>query len=135
MAEPFPDRLKRLAHERGESIERVGLAAYDPNIEGTSLANLRKVIRGQRPLNAALIERVAAALGVPATEFPEYRLALARDSLDERVVGLEAALDQLTLIDSALARGHGRRAAEREQSSPPRLQGDRPARPSNHEAG
>lgn len=109
-AQPFSERLRALAAERGTSVERVGTAAYDPAVEGTSLGMLRKVIGGQRAPNRALIEAVATALSVHPDEFAEYRLLVARESLDERVVGLDAALDQLRRIESALEERGARRA-------------------------
>jgi transcriptional regulator with XRE-family HTH domain len=40
-------------------------------------------------------ERISEALGVDPSVFPEYRLAKARERLDERKVGYDAALGSL----------------------------------------
>lgn len=99
---PFPERLRRLAETRGLSVERVLLEAWNRDVKGTNPNTLKKVMRGERPLQLVQLEAVAAVLGVPADEFPEYRLALARRLYDERQVGLEQALANLSRLDEAL---------------------------------
>lgn len=67
---------------------------------------------------AATIADVARALGVEPEEFPEYRLAMAREMLDERVVGLDQALATLTQFETALQERAARRSAtSRERAS------------------
>lgn len=106
MAEDFPTLLKRLAAERGVSVNRVGFEAYDPNITGTNPDTLKSVMAGRRRVTATLIEAVADVLDVEPQLFAEYRLAMMRQSLDERDppdgVGLEEALAQLSRIEEAL---------------------------------
>lgn len=101
--EPFAERVRRLAEAKDLSPTQVGYLAFKQDARGTSPATLQKVIRGERPLNVALLEAVARALDVPPEEFPEYRLAVARRALDEREVGLGEALDMLAAIEQALA--------------------------------
>jgi transcriptional regulator with XRE-family HTH domain len=128
--EPFVLRVRRLAAERGMSLERVGVEAWDQNIRGTSPNLFKQVIAGRRALKPALIEAVARALHVPPEEFPEYRLALARRALDENEVGLDEALELLSRIEGALrerAAGKAGRAAARERDSQRRSQAGRSA--------
>jgi transcriptional regulator with XRE-family HTH domain len=111
--EPFADRVRRLAKAKGWSLERVANEAWDPEVPGTSANLLRKVMRGERQLKPVLVEAVAGALSVPPEEFPEYRLAVARELLDERERGLESALETLSQIEVALRGAPARRMATR----------------------
>lgn len=95
MVEPFAQRLRRLAEERGTSVNRVLHDAWDTEVRGTSPDFARKVMSGSRALTPTLIIAVAGALDVPPEEFPEYRLARAREDLDEELQGLERALEAL----------------------------------------
>lgn len=105
MEEPFPDRLRRLVKEKGTSMERVFIEAYDPTPRsGTSPAQMKKVMNGTRTITPHAIEAVAKALGVPPEEFPEYRLALARNQMDPSEVGLDQALKNLDRVEAALRR-------------------------------
>ena len=100
---PFPERLKQLVAEHGTSISRL----YD-DVQWTgdgdkpSKAQLDKSMRGALPVRRETMEMLARHLGLdPAETFVEYRLALARDALDERVVGLQAAAEMLEAIEAA----------------------------------
>jgi transcriptional regulator with XRE-family HTH domain len=99
--EPFPDRVKRLAAERGMSVAKLSYLAYDPDAKGTNPDTLRSVMAGRRRVTPALIEALARVLDVEPTEFPEYRLADVRRRLDEREVGLDEALRYLERIEQA----------------------------------
>lgn len=115
---PFPERLKQLVAEHGTSISRL----YD-DVQWTgpgdkpSKAQLDKSMTGVLPVRRETMEMLADHLGLdPAETFVEYRLALARDALDERVVGLEAAaatLDSIEAATRAAAQAPARRAGER----------------------
>lgn len=100
----FPERVKQLVKDRDDlSVSKLGYLAYKPDVDGTSPDTFKKVMRGERRLPLAMAEAVAEVLGIDAMEFHEYRLALARESLDEQGEGgLDAAVDQLTLIETAL---------------------------------
>ena len=95
MADPFKDRLQRLAQERGMTLSQVRLDAYDPTVRGTNPESLKRAISRERPLHIEQIEALAKAVGVPPDEFPEYQLAVARRLLDEQQVGLDAAIAAL----------------------------------------
>lgn len=99
---------------------RQRLEARGETAVSLSLMQKRLAPASEKQPTPDLLRTLAAAVEVAPEEFAEYRLALARESLDENVVGLEAALRQLTLIDSALAKGgRGRRAAARELDTAP----------------
>lgn len=125
MEEVFTERLRRLVKEKGTSLERVFNEAYNPNERGTSTAMYRKIMRGERNVSPLAIEAVATALGVAPEEFPEYRLALARQQLDESEVGLDQALGNLQRIEAAM-QTRQRRAADR--ASGPEEANPRPLR-------
>lgn len=95
------------------SFERLAMEAWDPDLKGTSANQFKKVMRGERTLQPVLIEAVARVLGVKPTEFPEYRLARTRELFDERVVGLDQAVENLEHIIGAL-RDAGLAPTERE---------------------
>lgn len=64
---------------------------------------LRAIADGRRPQpKVETMENVAALFGVPPDTFAAYRLAKARRLLNEKEVGLEAALSRLSLLDAAL---------------------------------
>jgi hypothetical protein len=122
--EDFGARTKRLAAERGISLNQLGNLAWATDIPGTSPDSFKKARRGEVRPNRALIEGVAGVLRVEPTEFPEYRLALMRQILDEREVGLDVAMKNHETIEGALSEpalmGLGLVAA-------PAAQGDQPS--------
>lgn len=122
-AEPFKDTLKRLRTEKGVTTEALGLEVrnlatkrgIDTKRTGASFSSLTKHAAGNLDGSPSMVlmELVAEALGVQPTEFVEYRLANARAMLDEREVGLDAALEVLTRIESAIGSApRARRASE-----------------------
>lgn len=122
--EPFPVRVRRLAAERGYSLDRLAMEAWDPNVRGTSANLFREVLKGRRALKPTLLEAVARALSVDPEEFPEYRLAMARRALDETEVGLDEAVATLSRAEEALGTRRLRRAAARKPGSPKRSRED-----------
>jgi hypothetical protein len=117
----FAAKVKDLAAERGISVAQVGFQAYDPNVKGTNPDTMKSVMAGRRHPTPVLMEAVARVLSVSPDVFGEYRLALARAQMDEREVGLAAALANLERIEAAM-RTRPRRAARRasvpEEASP-----------------
>jgi transcriptional regulator with XRE-family HTH domain len=107
--EPFAQRLKRLCQERAVSVERIAHLAWDPNVPGTSPANLRKILAGHRPFNLALAEALASVLQVSPTEFVEYRLAIVRRQFDEQTIGLDHAARNLSYFETAFGGLHVKR--------------------------
>jgi transcriptional regulator with XRE-family HTH domain len=98
----FPERVKALAGEKGMSVSHVRRSADDPNEDGTSADTFTSVMYGRIPTpGVPLLQAVARALGVDASEFTEYRLAVARDLLDQRKVGLDAAYENLQAVVAA----------------------------------
>jgi transcriptional regulator with XRE-family HTH domain len=106
--EPYWQRLRRLRHARDLSQPQLYRL-----VEGVSLDMIRALERDpeqatrstrsrSRYPSAATLERIARALDVPPEEFPEYRLAQARDRLDDRLVGLDRALAALGPIEQQL---------------------------------
>ena len=92
MALDFATTVKRLAQEKGTSVNKVGFSAYDPNVKGTNPDTFKSVMAGRRRPTIVLMRAVAEALGEPPQVFMEYRLAIARSLLDETGPGgLESA--------------------------------------------
>lgn len=95
--EPFYERIQRMKAERGFTWDTFLLAAKGE----VSLETLRRVAKHPavgkeaRYPSARVLEIVARALEIPATDFPEYELAKFREMFDERIVGLEAAMTNL----------------------------------------
>jgi hypothetical protein len=106
----FRETVKSLARARGLSVSRVGHAAWDPDVEGTSPETLKKAMENPKPglppprrPPLALMEALARALDVPPETFAEYRLAKVRQLLDEQAVGLDQAAAHLEALVAALA--------------------------------
>lgn len=135
--QPFPDRVRALAAERGLSVSRVGQRAGARELKGTSPDMFKSAMAGHRKVTPVLLEEVARVLEVPPDEFPEYRLAVARRQLDENEVGLDEAVAQLEAIETAMRatlRDAAPHADEQPASSPRRTPADRSG-PRNREAG
>lgn len=105
--EPYWEKIRRLRTQAGLSQP----ALYRES--GVSIGTIRGLEkpyedqRGGAPNSARYpsadtLERLAEALGVEADAFAEYRLAKARELLDERQVGLEEATAHLDRITAAL---------------------------------
>lgn len=95
---PFKVALKELRLKRGLSQENLAFETQRHGA-GVSTAAVRVYEAGRSRPGRAVYEAIAKALGVAPEEFPEYRLAVMREALDESVVGLEAALEMLALIE------------------------------------
>lgn len=103
---PFAARVQALVDRRGMSLNRLGNLAWDGVARsGTSPETLKRVRAGERTLHPQLVRAVAQALDPPVEPelFPEYRLAMARQLFDERLIGLDQALENLRMLDAALA--------------------------------
>jgi transcriptional regulator with XRE-family HTH domain len=106
--EPYWQRIRRLRLERGlsqaqlyreaENVSMETIRALEADPEGDTKAKRR---RSRRPSTTTL-ERVCKPLRTSPEVFPEYQLALARDQLDERVVGLERAMATLKTVKQQL---------------------------------
>lgn len=109
--EPYWERFARIKREKGltwddlireSRDDRVSLGTFRAFAIPPSDDENGKRSRGRYP-SPETIAKVARALGVEPEEFPEYRLARAREKLDERSpFGLESALEFLAIFDEAL---------------------------------
>lgn len=128
MTDDFRALVGRLRAERGMSLEDLAFEARAHAPGGAvSLSLIQKRLApgsDARP-SRELLEAIAAALDVDPNEFAEYRLARAREDLDERVVGLEEALENYDRIITALrqrgtlkATSSGRQAQDRRKRPP-----------------
>lgn len=108
--EDFRDTYKRLkgVHRPGVSLEdiyfeaRQAMAALGQ--KAASLSSVQKAIApgsGRNNPSVEVLETVALGLGVQPEEFADYRLALARASLDAEEVGWEVALRNLAAYEKA----------------------------------
>lgn len=107
--EPYFLRLRRLRKARGLSQPKLYRIT-----EGVSLDMIRALERDpatalgtssrsrHRYPSPETLARLAQALDVPPEEFPEYRLARARERLDDRLVGLDQAMATLEPIERSL---------------------------------
>ena len=100
--QPFGVVLKRLRKERKLSLEALAYATRDadPERQGVSFGGVGHLERGAHQPQLRTMELIAAALGVEPELFAEYRLAMARQALDERQVGLDRALANLRALRS-----------------------------------
>lgn len=104
--EPFVRALGTLMRETNHAAVdedgSINWATLARQLPGVHYETLRKVKSGDRVLDADIIERISAAVGVDPTYFVEYRLLKARDLFDPKVVGFEQAAANLR---SYLAQG------------------------------
>jgi transcriptional regulator with XRE-family HTH domain len=93
-------RLRTLREARGLSRSLLSRATVQPGDEGVAEITIKTIENGKGG-SAETLVKLARALDVPESHFPEIQLARARRLFDERAVGLEAALanyDELTAI-------------------------------------
>lgn len=92
---PFAAAFADLCEERGLTRTRAAtlIAASVPN--GVSPAAVHKSLSGSRPVSLAVMEATAAFFDVDPSVFAEHELEDVRRRLDPRVVGLDAALEEL----------------------------------------
>jgi transcriptional regulator with XRE-family HTH domain len=103
---PFADALRALKADRGLTYRELAAATRraDRRGKGISYAHISLLARGQADPTPGMLALVTAALDLPEGYFAEARLARARRGLDEREVGLNAALAELERIEQALDR-------------------------------
>lgn len=92
---PLADELKRLASERGMSIDVLVEEARDTDRSGYAPSTLREMLHGKRTLQLRAMFAFAEALGTDLTEHPEYRLRLVRYVTDESIHGTDGVLANL----------------------------------------
>lgn len=92
---PWHQLLDQLLSEREMSQEDLSYAARRPGGPKISSSLISKVKQGQRPLRPEFLEAIAGAFELAPELFVEYRLAQARQLLDESQVGLERAVENL----------------------------------------
>jgi transcriptional regulator with XRE-family HTH domain len=102
---PFRLRLRKLREERGLSQESLARATHAEGQEGLSVQSVAYYERGRQRPSRSHFEKLARGLGVDPNEWPEYRLAVWRESLDEKIVGLDVALTILAKIEGATPEG------------------------------
>lgn len=101
---PYPARLRWLRERAGLTQAQL----YKRAAVGVEHSTIVSLELGRRYPSAKTLRLLAEALDgvggykVTPDEFPEYRLAVARGDLDERVVGLPGALENLERVVSAL---------------------------------
>jgi transcriptional regulator with XRE-family HTH domain len=106
---PFKTKLRQLREERGLSQEALARKTWAVAPQGISTQSIRfwetgvrspgRSARKKTDLPARVIyELLAKALDVDPAEFPEYQLLVAREALDEQIVGLENAYTMLNVL-------------------------------------
>lgn len=93
--EPFTDAFTRIREDRDLSLRDVAALCQKHWDGWGSIATLSQYQTGKLTPTSQAIERIAAALNLPANHFAEYRLAVARDQLDPEQVPLRVALENL----------------------------------------
>jgi len=96
--EPFDVVLTRLLAEREMTPHGLSVQLREQTGWGSSIA-LSKMTRGELVPGPEGIRHIARVLEVDPDVFAEYRLAVAREALDWREVGLEQALASLGELD------------------------------------
>jgi transcriptional regulator with XRE-family HTH domain len=102
--------LQRVLAERNLSYRRLAVMTReaDPDGRGIGRAQLSALGRGEEYPNMRTFEVIARALDISPSYFVEWRLAKAREELDERVVGFKAAVAYLERLERRAGRRRGR---------------------------
>lgn len=116
--EPYWELLPRLRAAHGlsqaELFRRAVGVGFD-TIRALEQDPTKEPVNGRRSRarypSPATLEALAAALNEEPTVFVEYRLARARGELDERIVGLDQAMENLDRIVTALRQRAVKRGA------------------------
>jgi transcriptional regulator with XRE-family HTH domain len=107
-AQRFGIALRDLLLERGDYLTpsgNVNMQLFSKRLPTYHYETLRKAVTGERQPTVELIEEVAAVLGVEPGFFSEYGLLKAQQQFDVRVVGLDAALENLERWSAAQGDG------------------------------
>lgn len=95
------ERIRVLRHERTQ--EDLAIEVRQLTSRKLTAGAISQIETGRIRPEPATMRAIAVALGVEPNEWPEYRLAVLRESLDERVVGLDAAVHHAEVIEGALS--------------------------------
>jgi transcriptional regulator with XRE-family HTH domain len=111
---PFKTRLRQLRTAQRLSQEELSYRTRDLG-HPISAQTIRSYEAGRtkpdlskRSAGRVVYEVLARALEADPEEFAEYRLLIAREALDEGVVGLDAALTTLEQVEAATVEAPGR---------------------------
>lgn len=115
------------------SLEDVAYATRTAAGGWVSVSYVGRLERGEKYPSMATISALATALDVEPTFFPQYRLAAARRLLDEREVGLDQALENLSEIEAGLAASLEAMEREVRQVATEQLQDDQEAAPAGRQ--
>jgi len=85
--------------EAGITVDEMLDAAQRNDPDGYSRETLRAMYNGSRRFKYRAMAAMAAAVAVPASEFPELKLAYVQHLIDDRSQGLERALENLSALD------------------------------------
>ncbi len=96
----FHDRLTRRMKARGMKVEGLLDAAREFDRDGYSESTLHSMYKGRREFQLRAMAAMIQGVGATTDEFPEYRLALIRYFLDDRVHGTDEAMANLELLAS-----------------------------------
>lgn len=100
---PFPLALRELLIENDHVTQRgkPNWAAFASELEGFHYETLRRAATGRRAPSLPMIEECARALRLRPEYFLEYRIHLAQRDFDPEAVGIDRALANLALWQSA----------------------------------
>jgi len=105
-ARPFADVVSARKEELGLSFRELARVTQelDDDGRGLSSAYLVQLFNGNEDPVPRAIRLIASALGLEPEDIIEYWLQQMRDSLDERVVGVECAVANFRALGGADAR-------------------------------
>lgn len=98
---PFPEALEAVLTE--QDLSRRELVRRCRKKGWGNVATLHYLANGEEHPTMRAMDNIAGALQISPSYFAEYRLATARASLDERVVGLSKALSAFDGISQSLS--------------------------------
>jgi hypothetical protein len=98
-AKPFMRALSEVLRDRGHPAVledgNINWSVFARDLPEMHYETLRKIRAGDRVLDKDAVEQIAKAAGVEPAYFAEYRMMLAREQFDPRIVGFEQAVKSL----------------------------------------
>ena len=94
----FPVALRELFDAYEISQREVSRRTRATGQKGLSHVTIGFLAQGRMEPSKQAMEWVALAFGIAPEYFAEYRLVLAREALDQKVIGLSRALDSLARL-------------------------------------
>ncbi len=120
---PFGEALRALMNDRALTYRSLAEMTRALDGRGVTRAHLNMLANGHDRPSMRVMELIAGACGVEPAYFAEYRLAAAMRELDPAKVGLEQALENLSVRMGGRGRSGARERPAQGRRARPRPSG------------